>query len=376
MFSKSNELHTDRFKSLDFLRGIVMILMVLDHARWFMHITAQSDSPENLKTTTVALYFTRWVTHFCAPVFIFLVGTSAWFINLKKGVKEASHFLWTRGLFLILLELTVFRLAWDGTLTNPTISLLVIWTIGISMVFLALIIRFLKFKWILILGLLIVFGHNLFDSIKPNSHSLSGKIWIVLHATGGFRLTDKLGMFFLFPALPYFGLVCLGYCFGKLYTQPSADTRKKYLLLLGLGSVILFALLRYFNLYGDPKPWTLQGSPLFSFLSFLKTTKYPTSLMYNLMTIGPALILLYFTDRKIPKLLSPIIEIGQVPMFFYLFHLYIIKLATIIGPGYSKFTLTQLYIAWFICCSVLYIICHYYRIYKFRHPEKTILKYL
>jgi len=365
----------NRIQSLDITRGIIMILMALDHCRYFMHDS--NINPENLQKTTAILFFTRWITHFCAPGFIFFVGIAARLYSHKKGISSTSSFLAGRGLLCILLELTLFRFAWDGSLTSPSISLLVIWAIGMSMLFLALAIKIKNLSFLFALSVLVIAGHNLLDGIQYNPEHLSGKIWIFLHAPDGFNLTDKIYVFVLYSLLPYFGIVLLGWCTGYIFFPESdLQKRRKILLYAGLSFTIIFIILRYFNLYGDPNPWSPQQNTLYSILSFVKTTKYPTSLLYILMTLGPILLLLWIMDNKQLRLLQPLLEIGQVPMFFYIMHLFVIRLITIAGGGFHTYSLTGVYAGWLLTIIILYFLCRYYRKYKFKHKEKGWLKYI
>ncbi len=369
--------NTPRIYSLDLLRGVVMILMALDHVRYFFHTDAQIHNPEDLSATTPILFFTRWVTHFCAPVFIFLAGISAFLFAERKGKEQAFRFLISRGLFLIFLELTLFRLAWDGSFEGMHFNLLVIWAIGVSMIFLAIAIKLLNDKMLLIIGAIIIFGHNLLDGIKANPETFFGKIWILLHESNFFKLTDSISVFVLYPLLPYFGAILLGWCCGKIFSDRFDKMKRRNILLwMGVGGIILFILLRFSNLYGDPDQWSVQKNPAYTFFSFFKTTKYPTSLLFLLMTIAPALLLLYAADRKVPKLFFPLIETGQAPMFFYIIHLFLIRWIAQIGGGFNTYTLAGVYAAWIIVIIILYILCRYYRKYKFTHRGKRWLTYL
>ena len=367
--------NNNRVPSLDITRGIIMILMALDHCRYFMHNV--DFNPENLQKTNAILFFTRWITHFCAPGFIFFVGISARLYSQKNGTRSTSSFLFTRGLLCIFLELTLFRFAWDGTLWSPTITLLVIWAIGMSMLFLAVIIKIKNLRLLFVLSILIIAGHNLLDGIQYNPEHFAGKIWIFLHAPDGFNLSDKIYVFVLYPLLPYFGIVLLGWCTGYIYSAGfDPQKRRTILLYAGISFIAIFIILRYFNLYGDPNPWLPQRNELYSILSFIKTTKYPTSLLYVAMTLGPILLLLRAMDNKHLRLLNPLLEIGQVPMFFYILHLFLIKLVTLAGGGFHTYSLAGVYAGWLITIIILYFLCRYYRKYKFRHPEIGWMKYI
>jgi uncharacterized membrane protein len=344
-----------------------MVLMVLDHVRYFFHYTAVTDSPENLTTTTPMLFLTRWVTHYCAPVFIFLVGISAFLYEQKVNSKySVSKFLLTRGIFLIVLELTVFKFAWDFRYDPRGFSLLVIWAIGISMIFLAGMI-YLNQKLLLAFGLFVVFGHNLFDKLSFPEGTPAETLWKLLHAPGSFRIGDT-NITVLFSVLPYFGLIMLGYCLGRVYTaQYDPKKRRRILFWLGISCCALFVLLRLPNLYGDMAPWSRQKNVIFTALSFIKTTKYPTSLLYLLMTIGPSLIFLSLTE-KINNVISRIFIIfGSVPMYFYLWHLFLIHGAALLSGGINTKGLIGVYIATTTISVVLYFLCKQYAKYKFAH---------
>lgn len=367
---------SNRIQSLDFLRGLVMILMVLDHTRFFFHVTAVINNPEDLTTTTPALFMTRWVTHFCAPVFIFLTGTSAFLYAQKTGSKKMlSKFLLTRGLILIFLELTVFKFAWEFGYSTGNFTLLVIWAIGITMIFLAGMI-YLNKRILLVLGLLTVFGHNLLDPVSFSEGTFADALWKLLHVRGWFPLGENSGVFVLFSVLPYFGLVMLGYCLGELYA-PGVESSKRRSVLrwIGFACCLIFILLRFMNSYGDPKPWSIQPDGVFTVLSFIATTKYPTSLLYLLMTIGPALILLSYTEKISGWLNDKILVIGRTPMYFYLWHLFLIHGSAMIF-GMNTHSLLTVYSVTFAITVILYFLCRQYGNYKFAHPEKNWLKYL
>jgi uncharacterized membrane protein len=367
-----------RIQSLDLLRGIVMVLMVLDHTRYFFHYTATTDNPENLETTTVGLFLTRWVTHFCAPVFLFLVGTSAFLYEQKTQSKIAlAKFLFTRGLFLLILELTLFKFAWDFAYIPNQFTLLVIWALGITMIFLSAMI-YLSKKLLLAVGLIIVFGHNLLDGVSFEKGTAADAIWKLLHVRGGFEIgSTGINVFVLFSVLPYFGLALLGYCLGQLYEEGySAVRRKKIICWLGIACCLLFIVLRATNLYGDPAPWNEQKSFSFTVLSFIKTTKYPTSLLYLLMTIGPSLILLSYTEQVKNWFANVMIVFGKVPMYFYLWHLFLIHGAALVTGGLNTKGLWGVYIATLSINAILYFLCRQYAQYKFRHPEKWWVSYI
>jgi uncharacterized membrane protein len=317
--------------SIDLLRGIVMVIMMLDHTRDFVHNAALQFDPTDLSRTNVALFFTRWVTHFCAPVFVFLAGTSV-YLQLARGKSKAelSRFLVTRGLWLIFLELTIVKL---GVFFNPDIRFLgflqVIWVIGISMIVLAMLI-YLPKSVIAALGLLMIALHNLLDPIRvegwhgPGSATppVSEKLWILLHqAFYAFPvLGDKTPVIaVIYPLIPWVGVMAVGYAFGALY-QLDAQRRRRLLLIIGGAATALFIVIRAINIYGDPREWSQQKNLLFTVLSFVNTTKYPPSLLFLLMTLGPAILALALFEARTDggSIRRFFVTFGRVPLFFYI----------------------------------------------------------
>lgn len=319
-----------RLTSIDLLRGLVMIVMVLDHTRDFVHVNGLAGDPTNLATTTPMLFMTRWVTHYCAPIFVFLAGVGA-YLQASRGMstRDLSRFLLTRGLWLIVLEATVIRITtWFNADYSYLITLQVIWTLGVSMIVLAVLV-YLPLRAIAGFGLAFVVLHNAFDGIRvpswpgPGSPApaLGAKLWILLHQAGEFFPIFGDGspiVFVVYPLVPWIGVIALGYVFGSVYTLDPAH-RRTVLLRTGLGLIAAFIVIRATNLYGDPRPWSSQGTALFSVLSFINTTKYPVSLMYLLMTIGPALVALAWFEWRQPTQAERIVtRVGRVPLFFYL----------------------------------------------------------
>ena len=382
-----------RIESIDLLRGLVMVIMALDHVRDYFHADVTVFDPEDLQQTNGLLFFTRWITHFCAPVFVFLAGTSAFLSGQRKTKKELSLFLLKRGIWLLLVELSIVNFAWSFNIKLPFTSLGVIWALGISMICLAGFVH-LPRKIILLLGIVIVAGHNLLDRIHFDS-----LIWSVLHEPKVFRIDKTHLIKVTYPVLPWIGIMALGYCLGNSYTKRT-DTAKRMKLLWQLGTiaVIAFIVIRFLNVYGDPDPWSLQKSQLFTLLSFLKTTKYPPSLLYALMTLGPALIFLAIAEKASGKLVLPVIHIGRVPMFYYILHLYLIHLAAMFAAEFSGydfsdmilqrrtrvdpqlkgygFSLGVTYLVWIGIVLLLYPLCKRYDKYKTEHKEKWWLSYL
>lgn len=393
-----NTAPTARIQSIDLLRGIVMIIMALDHARDYFHADAYMFDPLDLSQTNVALFFTRWITHFCAPVFVFLAGTSAFLVGLKRGIPDLSRFLLTRGLWIVFLEFSFVNLGWFFNFRFMIIGLQVIWAIGVSMVILSLLVRF-PVKIILFTGLLLVFGHNLLDNIHVQGDSLMAVIWSLLHDQRIFTYGDGRIFFVAYPLIPWIGTMALGYCFGIFYTNAyTTKHRRKMLIYLGGGAVFLFIALRLANVYGDPVPWNSQATPLYTFLSFLNTTKYPPSLLYLLMTLGPAILFLAIAEREPAPFAKSIIVYGRVPMFYYLMHIYILHaVAVVVAPltGYPVsamvldtwvtmsreltgfgFGLAIVYLIWAAVVLGLFPLCRMYERYKRNNREKLWLSYL
>lgn len=389
---------TPRIGSIDLLRGIIMVIMALDHTRDYFHIGAFTDDPLNLATTTPWLYGTRWVTHFCAPIFVFLAGISAWLQSSRKTKKELSAFLISRGLWLVLVDLFIITLGTTSNIYFEYFIIQTLWAIGISMAILGLVI-WLPFPVILSVGLLIVLGHNAVDQYEADNAASLPTWWHLLHKPGEAGLWGQHKLFIFYPFLPWTGLMLLGYCCGRIFTTNSEEHRNKILRWMGFGLLIFFALLRLPNLYGNFIPWTPQKTALFSFMSFMDVNKYPPSLLYMCATIGPALIFLGFVQHTKGRVASIFNVYGRVPMFFYIFHFYLLSAISlslffyhghtveeglkeipgvpfkfiIPGVGYS---LPIVYLIWMAVVVFLYPFCKWYDTYKTHHPEKKWLSYL
>ena len=392
----TNTFDKKRVSSVDLLRGAVMIIMALDHTRDFFHYDALVNRPLDLNSTTGVLFFTRWITHFCAPVFVFLSGTSAYLQSGRKSKKELSLFLVTRGLWLILLELTIITFAFTFDINFTTFALEVIWAIGISMVILGVVI-WLPFEIILILGLLIVLGHNSLDFYERKQTGQLSAGYNLVHRVGFHSLGGKQ-LLILYPFLAWSGLMMLGYCLGKVLRNDDITYRKRFLVITGLSTIALFIILRFINVYGDPFPWSEQATGFRTFLSFINSNKYPPSLFFMAMTIGPALLLLAWWDN-VQNAFTKIVSVyGRVPLFYFIVHFFILHLATTIiyfirGHSYAEgiadqnvftkfvkpgegFSLTIVYIIWVAVVIVLYPVCKWYDKYKTDHKEKKWLSYL
>ncbi|MBO0320905.1 DUF1624 domain-containing protein [Muricauda sp. CAU 1633] len=385
-----------RIKSIDMLRGVVMVIMALDHVRDYFHADAYFFDPSDIAQTNVPLFWTRFVTHFCAPVFVFLAGTSAFFVGQRQDKKSLSIWLLKRGLWLVVAELTIIKLAWMFKLDYSTILLQVIWVLGISMIFLAGFIHLPK-KFMIALSLVVIFGHNLLDSIAPTDAVASG-FWTFLHV---FNIVNmgSIQVFVGYPIIPWIFVMPLGYYFGELY-KPSYDPklRIKRLFQIGLGLTLLFFVIRTINVYGDPYTWAEQDSLGMTIASYFNITKYPPSLLYLLITLGPSILFLAFMENVQNRWTEKLVVIGRVPMFFYIIHIYVIHALAVVAAlstgfdfsdmvidlwvtlqpqlqGYG-FDLWVVYLIWAVLTIALYPVCSWYNAYKTANRQKWWLSYL
>jgi uncharacterized membrane protein len=305
-----------------------MVIMALDHTRDFVHAAAMVYRPEDLSQTTPAIFFTRWVTHFCAPVFMFTAGMGAcfWIERRRGGTSALSRFLWTRGLWLIVLEVTIVRFGFFFNLDYSLLILLVFWALGWSMILLAALVR-LPFRLLAGASLGLIVLHNLADRVPAGAFGPAAWVWQMVHQPGAITTAGPT-LIVGYPLVPWVGVMAAGFCFGRVYRLP-ADRRAKLLVRLGLGLTAAFVVLRAVNLYGDPAPWTSQRTPMYTLLSFLNTTKYPPSLGFLLMTLGPAIALLGWMDRARPADRHPLLVFGRVPLFYFALHLPLIHMAAV-----------------------------------------------
>lgn len=367
-----------RLESVDLLRGSVIVLMALDHTRDFF-----SNSPFNpldLDHTSPALFLTRWITHFCAPVFVFLAGTGAFLAgNRGKSTAELSRFLFTRGLWLVLLELTwVNWLGWQFHFNLHYFGIQVIWAIGWSMVVLAGLVWLPRWA---VLGFAIaaIALHNSLDGLDPETFGAWSGLWRILHAPGDVPIARGVSLGVGYPLIPWAGVMAAGYAIGPWLLR-DAVARRKSLLVLGVSLTALFIVVRAMNLYGDPKPWTPQRNALFTLFSFLKCEKYPPSLCYLLMTLGPALILLALFDLGTPAVLKPVLVFGRVPLFFYLLHLPLLHGLSLLvrpmnAPQGTGLGLAGVYGVWILVVALLYPACNAFAEFK-RRRRDAWLSYL
>ena len=300
-----------------------MVIMALDHVRDFVHSAAGQFRPEDLARTTPALFFTRWITHFCAPVFMLYAGTAAflWARRAGRSKRELSRFLFTRGLWLIFLELTVVRFGMFFNLNYDLVILSVIWALGCSMMALAALV-FLPERVLLTASVAVIVFHNLLDGINAAVFGPAGWVWVVLHQPAPLTIAGRT-VILGYSLIPWIAVMAAGYCLGRVFTL-EPDARRTVLLRLGLGLIIAFVLLRAVNVYGDPAPWSPQRTTTLTVLSFLNCTKYPPSLSFLLMTIGPALLATAWVERIRVSGENPIVVFGRVPLFYFVFHLIVI----------------------------------------------------
>jgi uncharacterized membrane protein len=364
-----------RIHSIDIVRGAVMVLMAIDHVRVYSGLPPGGPTP--------GIFFTRWVTHFCAPAFVFLAGTSAFLHGEKLASRGAlSRFLATRGLWLILLELTVIRIAWTFNLDFASYLLAgVIWVLGWSMVVLALLV-YLPVGWTAALGAIVVFGHNLFDGAGAGGNGTEpGWPWQLLYLGGGIQLGEGGPVLVvLYVLIPWIALMALGYAFGAVMRW-DPERRRRACLAIGSGAIALFLVLRGLNLYGDPRPWSSERMP--APLSFLNTTKYPASLSFLLMTLGPVIALLPALESARGRVTGFLEVFGRVPLFYYLLHIPLIHVLALVvswgreggvnpwlfanhpmmmpppPPGYT-WSLSLLYLVTVVAVAILYFPCRWY----------------
>ena len=382
-----------RVDSIDYLRGLVLCIMVLDHVRDFWHINAWVVDATDLEETNLQLFFTRWITHFCAPVFVFLAGASARLVVSRSARSALTGYFFKRGLVLIALELTLVWFAWRFHFNVQGYYLGVIWVIGICFLWLSVAWRWGP-KVILIIGAVIMLGHNALDVIQLQSDHLAYELWAALHQQGRGYLFG-LSFFFHYPILPWVGVASLGYGFSYYFFDAAGPRLPmKYLAYVGGAAVLLFIILRPLNAYFDPMPMDHSQQGAWWVASFLNTQKYGPSLLYTLMTLGPAVLLLYAMEvwgLVLPAFLK---VFGKVSMFFYLSHLFLAH--GLVGPGKllgvgmqveneaaafnfgegNGVPLWQVYVVWFIVLVLLYPLCRWYGGLKKRYPRNVWLRYV
>jgi uncharacterized membrane protein len=381
-----------RIQSIDIVRGAIMLIMALDHVRDFYYHAGPFSDPTNMATTTPILFFTRWITHFCAPTFVFLSGVSAYLAGIKRTKSELSAFLIKRGLWLIFVEVAILTLAFSLNPFYNVFILQVLWAIGFSMVILGLVVR-APIRVIAILGGSIFFGHDIIDYLQLPKTGAGFYLDTLFFTSKGslLQLGNNHFIFDLYAVVPWTGVMLLGYVFGSLY-KPSFDQQKRKVILLytGISVIVFFLVIRFFNLYGDPAPWSTQRNCVYTLLSFLNVSKYPPSLMYSCMTLGTSLIILSLAEQVNNKLTAILIIYGNVPFFYYVLHFYIIRICNVIfffASGYKSsqivtpnspflfrpanfgYNLAGVYLIWFCLIAILYFPCRWFSKYKKTHHQ-------
>jgi uncharacterized membrane protein len=387
-----------RVESVDLLRGLIMVIMMLDHTRDYVHRDALAFDAANVARTFPALFFTRWITHFCAPLFVFLAGTSVSFQEMRgKSKAQLSRFLLTRGLWLVAIEIVVLRplLFFNFNYGEMLAFLQVIWIIGWSMVVLAASIHIPR-RWLVVISLAVIALHNTLDGVRVTTFNGPGtplpgfgaSLWIVLHQQG---LIFPFGfpVFVVYPFVPWMAVMSVGYAFGWWYRKAEPDRRRLFVR-LGVAIVLGFIMIRAINIYGDPSRWTQFGG-VKTFLSFLATTKYPPSLLYLMMTLGPGILFLGWAERHTRSPYANVfITFGRVPFFFYLLqwivaHLLAVGLSWMTGrpvaylftnfilapalPAGAGFSLGVVYLLWILGAILTYPLCVWFAGVKARRRD-------
>jgi len=374
----------NRIQSIDMMRGLVMLIMLLDHVRerFFYHM--QVSDPMDLDSTSTSLFFSRFAAHLCAPVFVFLTGLSAWlYANPANGpARSARSFLLKRGLFLIALEITVINFSWMGS--YHTIWLQVIWAIGLSMVVLALLSLWPK-ALLALLGFGIVFGHNLLTPISFQPDEWGYSLWTILHDRNFLVSEGVVKIKASYPVLPWIGVIILGYLAGPLYRKGmSAERRGRLLLQLGASCLLLFVLLRGFNIYGETLDWQLYPDLITSLMSILNLTKYPPSLNYLLVTLGLMFLLLFALEKQQGNWTQVLVNFGSAPMFFYILHLYVLLVLyrivlAVCGPnqgeGFGMEHMGWIWLTTVLLAVALYYPTKWFSLYK-KRSQQAWIRYL
>jgi uncharacterized membrane protein len=390
MTSPSQTVRT-RIESVDVVRGLIMVIMALDHTRDYFGMPG--SNPIDLASTSPALFFTRWITHFCAPTFFLLTGTGAYLSLSKQTPRQLSRFLFTRGLWLIFLEIVVLRFMMQFNVDYRVTMLTVLWALGWSMITLSALV-FLRPSIVAAFGMMLIVGHNLFDGIRS-----ANPIWTFLHSPGFLLNNPEHTVFISYPIIPWIGVTAVGYALGQVYAWP-AERRRQWLLRAGIGVTAAFFVLRGINIYGDPAKWAVQKSAVFTLISFFNLNKYPPSLLFLLMTLGPVLLFLRAVDGKTPSVLRPAMIIGKVPMFYFLLHFPLIHLIAVAvcyalngsahwmfeSPSLDKFPFTTppvwgfslpiVYLVWATVVIACYPLSRWYADVKRRRTDLWWLSYL
>lgn len=385
----------ERIRSIDFTRGVAMVLMALDHTRDLMHVKSLTQNPTNLETTSPAVFLTRWITHFCAPTFVFLAGLSAYlFYKNKNNVDATRKFLLTRGVWLVILEFTLvnFAIFFDIHFSNVLFD--VIATIGFGFIILSLFLK-ASLKTIAIIGLVIIFGHNLISFVPFPQNNVAATVVSFLFVPGGIPLSPHTTFIMAYPPIPWLGIMMTGFACGNLFNF-SAGKRVRKFFIIGSTAILLFIILRFINIYGDPVPWSVQKNSMYTFLSFINITKYPPSLLFCLSMLGLMFIVLALSDGIKNRFSDFVIVYGRVPLFYFIVHFYVVHLLMfsmvylqgfktsqmVFGFNFGRpkegsgISLLMVYFVWIAVVILLYPVCKWYGNYKMNHKEKTWLRYL
>jgi uncharacterized membrane protein len=376
---KSSASH--RISSIDIVRGIIMVIMALDHVRDYFHADAFVFDPTDMTKTNPFLFFTRWITHFCAPTFVFLSGTSIYLNLQRKSKKELSVFLATRGIWLIFLDAVIIRFGFFFNFYYDMTILNVLWVFGAAMLMMAVLI-WLSDWWFLLLGLVILIGQHFLPVSIP-----------ALTTRSVLPLSPTMVIIIAYPLLQWLAVMMLGYFFGKIYDGRIAKViQQRRLIILGAAAVVLFAIIRWINVYGDPAPWSTQKNFMFTIMSFLNASKYPPSLLFFLMTLGPVFILLAITENIKTNSLKFFYVFGRVPLFYFILHFYLAHALALVfymaktGKSFAEIdlhfdrsfggitpegghSLAWVYVAWIAVVLICYPVCKWFNDYKNTHKQ-------
>ncbi len=379
-----------RVSSIDVARGLAMVLMTLDHVRDYFGDAAAS--PTNLATTTAALFFTRWITHFCAPTFFLLTGASAYLSSQRRTDRSLSGFLVKRGVWLIILEVVIMRsLSYQWNFDYRVTLLFILWALGWSMIVLGALANF-STRVSLVFGIVLIVAHNAFDGVQAKALGALAPIWTILHSPGLLVAGPDHFVLAAYSLIPWVGVTALGYGLAPIFLE-SAGRRRTLFLRAGIAMIAAFFVLRGINIYGDPSRWSMQSSTTFTVLSFLNTTKYPPSLLFLLMTLGPLFLFLRRIDGFVPRLLQPVAVLGRVPLFYFVLHITLIHVLAFIvclarygevhwvfeSPSLEFFPFHQppgwplalpyIYLLWWVVVLILWPVCRWFAGVKRRRSE-------
>ena len=385
-----------RINSIDIVRGMVLVIMALDHVRELLHTTALTQTPTDLTTATAPVFFTRWITHLCAPIFVFLAGVSAYLSYQRSTDKSSSrNFLWKRGLWLIILEFTIINFLLWFDVQFRLLLLEVIAAIGVGFIVLSLLARVTPWK-VGLLGFIFLAFNELTLGIPAQENAGLNFLISVLTRPGLHTVTPDFLILVAYPLIPWVGIILLGFATGKLFEQPF-EWQSRQFLRIAAALLLFFVIIRSINAYGDPSHWQAGDSFLYTVMSFLNVSKQPPSLAFVSLFLGLMFLALFLSD-KVPAIVQRVLNVyGKVPMFYYLFHWCLVRAAITImlfaqgfawkdfnfapfkfgrPDGESGISLPAIYAVWILVVIILYPFCKWYGRYKMQHPEKRWLRYL